>query len=441
MLNGLFILFLLAANAFFVAAEFAIVKVRVAKLEELSRSGDQTAGLMLKISQQIEAYLAACQLGITMASLGLGWVGEPFVSALLEPLFRNFAVPEAVVHTASFAIGFLAFSSLHIVIGEQVPKTFAIRESQAISFLVAWPLRAFYLVSFPFTWLLNEGARGILRLCGVKEVSEQETYSPRELRGLIELSRQSGMMHKAEHDMLGGVLELREVEVGSVMTHRSRMTAIDADLPLVQMIQLVKESPYTRFPVWQGNPDQIVGILHSKDLLSLAAGLPAGPEEDPAAPAARLDPALLQPPWFIPDTTALHQQLLAFRQRRTHLALVVDEYGTLMGLVTLEDIVEEIVGDISDEKDIDVAGVEVLQNGAILVDGGVAVRDVNRRFEWDLPEDEAATMAGLVMNEARRIPKEGEMVAIGDYAVEVTRRERHHLQQLKIIPPDEPVQD
>ncbi|SNB79103.1 Hemolysin, contains CBS domains [Arboricoccus pini] len=446
MLSGVLIIILLAANAFFVAAEFAIVKVRVSRLDELARNGHQTAALMLEIHRKIEAYLAACQLGITMASLGLGWVGEPFVAMLLEPVFKRANISETLIHTISVFVGFLVFSSLHIVIGEQVPKTFAIRESQTMAFFVAWPLRCFYLLCFPFTWLLNEAASGILRLCGVKSMDEEESISPRELRGLIELSRRTGTMLKSERDMLGGVLELREVEVGSIMTHRSRMTTIDIDLPLVEMIKLVKESPFTRFPVWRDNPDQIVGILHSKDLLSMAADLPAEPDRSGEGsgwdqPPTKLDPRLLHPAWFIPDTTSLQQQLLAFRQRRTHLAMVVDEYGTLMGLVTLEDIVEEIVGDIADEKDVVVPGLELLSDGAVLVDGGVAVRDINRRFDWDLPEEDAATMAGLLMHEARRIPQEGEKLLIGRFEIEVVRREKHHLKQLRIAPKADPAKD
>lgn len=427
LLTLLAVVLLLALNGFFVAAEFGLVKARHTRLADLASHGSARAQLTVRILRNLEAYLAACQLGITMASLGLGWIGEPAVAALLEPVFGMAGLSETTLHTVSFLVGFVLFSSLHIVVGEQVPKSWAIREPEPVSLWVAFPLHLFYLLIFPLNWLLNRAARAILRAMSISEATHVDVFSGPELRGLIGVSRRAGALHADEGDMLGAVLDLQEVEVGEIMTHRSKITFLDADTPVRELVRFVRASPYTRFPVWRGDPDQIVGILHAKDLLSLvdAAGcLPEGTGIE----------SLLSPPWFIPDTTPLFHQLLLFRQRRTHLALVVDEYGTLMGLVTLEDIVEEIVGDISDEKDIEVSGIEATPDGAALVDGKVAVRDVNRRFDWRLPDEEAVTVAGLVMHVARRIPAEGEEVDVEGYRIEVVKRQRHHLQRLRIVP-------
>jgi CBS domain containing-hemolysin-like protein len=428
LLTGFEVALLLAANAFFVAAEFAIVKVRGIRIDALVEQGSKVARMTLRILGQIEAYLSACQLGITMASLGLGWIGEPAVSALLEPAFRALGLSAPALHTVSFLLGFLIFSSLHIVLGEQVPKTFAIRKPEPIALWITYPLHAFYLVFFPLNWALNHAARGVLAAFNVAEVSHHEVFSSEELRDLIDLSRRHGLVGKQERDMLGGILDLAGVEVSEVMTHRKDMASIDADAPAEQIFDQVVESPYTRLPVWRGDPDSIIGVLHAKDLLGRVRG-------DPAKLAGLDVAALATPPWFIPDTTDLLHQLLAFRQRRSHLAFVVDEYGALMGLVTLEDILEEIVGEITDEKDVEAVGIEPQPDGSVLVSGWVTVRDLNRHFGWKLPHDEAATVAGLVIYEARMIPEVGQSFAFHDFRFEVLRRQRNQIMLLRIVPP------
>jgi CBS domain containing-hemolysin-like protein len=427
LLSILAVVLLLAANAFFVAAEFALVKVRAVRLEALAEAGSRGAGLAVSILKHLEAYLAACQLGITMASLGLGWVGEPAVAALLEPLLRPLGLGEAALHTVAFVVGFLVFSSLHIVVGEQVPKTFAIREPEPISVWIALPLHAFFLLCWPLNWALNTASRNILRLLGVREAGHVDAYSGAELRQLIGASRRGGTVKKQEHDMLGAILDLEKVEVGEVMSHRRNIVSINADAPVDEVVRQVLEGPYTRYPIWRGDPDTIVGVLHAKDVLAAVQ-----------RQGAKLTNAdlrrLAAPPWFIPDTTSLVHQLLAFRQRRAHLAFVVDEYGALMGLVTLEDILEEIVGDIVDEKDVEVSGVKREPDGSILVEGRVTIRDLNRQFDWDLPDEEATTVAGLLLFEARRIPEIGESFRFHGFRFEVVRRQRHQLTLLRLRP-------
>ncbi|MGD9510215.1 MAG: hemolysin family protein [Geminicoccaceae bacterium] len=424
-LSLLAVVLLLAANAFFVAAEFALVKVRALRIDALTAAGSARAGLTGRILKHLEAYLAACQLGITMASLGLGWVGEPAVAALLEPLFRMAGLSEAVLHTVSFIVGFLLFSSLHIVLGEQVPKTLAIRQPEPTSLWVAVPLHVFFLLCWPLNWALNSASRAVLRALGVSEVIDGEVFSGAELRQLISVSRKVGEVRKQEHDMLGAVFDLEKVEVGEVMTHRRNMIAINADAPVEEIVRQVLEGPHTRYPVWRGDPDTITGVLHAKDVLVAVQRL------GPRLTGAELR-RLATPPWFIPDTTSLLHQLLAFRQRRAHLAFVIDEYGALMGLVTLEDILEEIVGDIVDEKDVEVSGVQQEPDGSILVEGRVTVRDLNRQFDWGLPDEEATTVAGLLIYEARRIPEVGESFLFHGFRFEVIRRQRHQITLLRM---------
>ena len=426
-LSLLAIVLLLAANAFFVAAEFALVKVRALRIDTLAAAGSTRAGLTGRILKHLEAYLAACQLGITMASLGLGWVGEPAVAALLEPLFRRLGLSEAMLHTVAFLAGFLLFSSLHIVIGEQVPKTLAIRRPEPISLWVALPLHVFFLVCWPLNWALNAASRAVLRLLGVAEASDGEVFSGAELRQLISVSRKVGEVRKQEHDMLGAVFDLEKLEVGEVMSHRRNIVSINADAPVDEIVKQVLEGPYTRYPVWRGDPDTITGVLHAKDVLA------AVQRSGPALTGGELR-RLAAPPWFIPDTSSLLHQLLAFRQRRAHLAFVIDEYGALMGLVTLEDILEEIVGDIVDEKDVEVSGIQQEPDGSILVEGRVTVRDLNRHFDWNLPDEEATTVAGLLIYEARRIPDVGESFLFHGFRFEVVRRQRHQLTLLRMRP-------
>jgi CBS domain containing-hemolysin-like protein len=317
-LSLLAVVLLLAANAFFVAAEFALVKVRALRIDALAAAGSARAGLTGRILKHLEAYLAACQLGITMASLGLGWVGEPAVAALLEPLFRMADLSEGMLHTVSFVVGFLLFSSLHIVIGEQVPKTLAIRRPEPTSLWISIPLHAFFLICWPLNWALNNASRAVLRALGVSEVVDGEVFSGAELRQLISVSRKVGEVRKQEHDMLGAVFDLEKVEVGEVMTHRRNIVSINADAPVEEIVTQVLEGPHTRYPVWRGDPDTITGVLHAKDVLVAVQRL------GPRLTGAELR-RLAAPPWFIPDTSSLLHQLLAFRQRRAHLAFVIDE--------------------------------------------------------------------------------------------------------------------
>ncbi len=426
-INLLLAVFLLAANAFFVAAEFALVKSRGFRINALAEENRFGAQLVRKILGNIEAYLACCQLGITMASLGLGWVGEPTVSALLHPVLTPLGMPEPALHFTSFMVGFLVFSSLHIVVGEQVPKTLAIREPEPVSLWVAYPLHATYLLFYPLNWLLNAASRKILEMLGIKESSQHEILTDAEIEGLVEASAEHGKMTVGEAEYIHNVFRFGDLVVSDVMVHRTEMITVNVDDSVEDVVEAVLAAPVTRLPLWRESAENIIGILHAKDLLRAiqAAG----------GDLSRIDiAAIARPPWFVPDIRPLSEQLKAFRRRKTHFALVVEEYGEVMGLVTLEDLLEEIVGDISDEHDVAVVGAKQQPDGSVLVDGAVPIRELNRLMDWNLPDGEATTIAGLVIHEARAIPEAGQSFTFHGFRFRVLKKERNRITALHVMP-------
>jgi len=425
--NILLAVFLLAANAFYVAAEFALVKSRGFRVKSMVESNRFGAPLLQRMMIDIEPYLACCQLGITMASLGLGWVGEPTVAALLQPVLIPLGMSEHALHFTSFLTGFLVFSSLHIVIGEQVPKTLAIRQPEPVSQWIAYPLFASYVLFYPLNWLLNAATRGVLALIGVQEASPHEVLTGLEIEGLVGQSAEHGGIESGEAEYIQNVFRFGDLAVSDVMVHRTAMTTLNADLPSEDLVREVLTTEYTRIPLWREKPENIIGVLHAKDLLR-AIRVADGD-------TSKIDVASIAlPPWFVPEMRPLSDQLKAFRRRKTHFALVVDEYGEVEGMVTLEDLLEEIVGDISDEHDVVVAGVRVQADGSVVVDGSVPIRDLNRVMDWHLPDEEAVTVAGLVIHEARSIPERGQSFTFHDFRFRVLRRERNRITALRIGP-------
>jgi CBS domain containing-hemolysin-like protein len=430
--NLLIAIFLLAANAFYVAAEFALVKSRGFRVKSMVEQNRFGARLLQSMMGNIEAYLACCQLGITMASLGLGWVGEPTVAALLKPVLDPLGLSESALHFTSFLTGFLVFSSLHIVIGEQVPKTLAIRQPEPVSQWIAYPLYASYILFYPLNWLLNAASRGTLALLGVQEASPHEILTGIEIEGLVGESAEHGGIASGEAEYIQNVFRFGDLAVSDVMVHRTAMVTLNADLPSEELVREVLATEYTRIPLWREKPENIIGVLHAKDLLRAIRAVDGD--------TAKIDVASIAlPPWFVPEMRPLSDQLKAFRRRKTHFALVVDEYGEVEGMVTLEDVLEEIVGDIADEHDVVVAGVRAQADGSVVVDGSVPIRDLNRAMDWHLPDDEATTVAGLVIHEARSIPERGQSFTFYNFRFRVLRRERNRITALRIGPvPTEP---
>jgi Mg2+/Co2+ transporter CorB len=308
-----------------------------------------------------------------------------------------------------------------------VPKTLAIRQPEPVSQWIAYPLYFSFVVLFPLNWLLNRASAAILKIVGVKEASHHEILSGPEIEGLVEASAEHGSIQEGEAEYIQNVFRLGELEVSDVMIHRTEMVTVNVDEPSAVIVKAALESLVTRLPLWRDKPENIVGMLHAKDLLRALQEVGGNPDKVDIN-------AIMTPPWFVPDTTPLAEQLKAFRRRKTPIALVVDEYGEVMGLVTLEDILEEIVGDITDEYDVVVPGVRPQLDGAVNVDGSVPIRDLNRAMDWSLPDEEATTVAGLVIHEARSIPDAGQSFTFHGFRFRVLKRERNRITLLRITP-------
>lgn len=406
--NLIAVVVLLIANGFFVAAEFSLVKARGSRIEALANEGSSSARLTLRMQHNLEAYLAACQLGITMASLGLGWVGEPAVAALLEPLFHYFGVPDAILHTSAFIVGFLIFSSLHIVVGEQVPKTLAIRKAEPVSLWVAYPLQIAYLVVYPLNWLLNASTSKILSLFKVAEATHADVYTNAELIGLVATSEEHGELGADKADMLRNMLEFDQRLVGRVMIPHTSLELLDISGDAEENLATIRDSGHSRLPlIDSANDDGIVGIVLAKDLF--AAMLKD--ENEPWTNLAKYS----REPFIVPESQKVSQLFDAMRLKRAHMALVVDEYGDLIGIITLEDLLEEIVGDIEDETDIVNAShiIKELDNNQWEADGLVSLTDAARSIGLTVPDGlDANTLSGLCMASL------GEMPAVGDEFIE-----------------------
>ena len=400
------VVLLLAANAFFVAAEFALVKARGFRLETFALQGSAAARLTLRIQADLEAYLAACQLGITMASLGLGWVGEPAVSALLEPLFQSLGVPDAALHTVAFLTGFLLFSSLHIVVGEQVPKTLAIRRAEPVSVWVAYPLRVAYLMVYPLNWLLNVSARSVLSWLRVEEVSHADVLSGEELKGLVATSQEHGEIGRDKAAMLHNLFEFDQRQAARVMIPRGALKLLDVTESAEYNLAIIRDSGHSRFPVLDsGNGGEIVGIVLAKDLYTaMLYG-----EREPWKELRKF----CREPLVVPESQKLAHLFDAMRADRAHMACVVDEYGELAGIVTLEDLLEEIVGEIRDETDVESEQEPIveLSEGRWLADGLVSLSDIERATGLKVPAElDANTLSGLFMQRLARMPQANDCI-------------------------------
>ena len=427
-MNLFAVVLLLIANGFFVAAEFALVKARGFRIETMANEGSAAARLTLRIQAKLEAYLAACQLGITMASLGLGWVGEPAVAALLEPLFHWAGVPEAALHTSAFIVGFLIFSSLHIVIGEQVPKTYAIRKAEAVTLWIAYPLHFTYLLVFPLNWLLNWSSRSILSLFGVEEATHAEVLSSDEFKGLVTTSREHGGMEQDKADMLHNLFEFDQRHIGRVMLPHNSVDSLDISDTPQQNLKLIRETGHSRFPVLDGdNNDTIVGLLLVNDLY--AAMLDG--EVEPWKDIKRF----CRSPLVVPESQKVSTLFEEMRSTRAHMAFVVDEYGEFVGVITLEDLLEEIVGEIQDETDIQETPVPIklVEEGVWEADGLASLGDIERVVGMVVPADlDANSLSGLLMSRLERMPEPGDVYVESGFQLSVVTLQDLRVGQVRI---------
>jgi Mg2+/Co2+ transporter CorB len=413
-LSAIAVFFLLGIAAFSSMSETAITASSRARMHALENAGDKRAGAVNRLLQMRDRLIGTILIGNNIVNTA----SASLTTAVLLNLFGEVGIAYATV----------VVSVLIIIFAEVTPKTLAINNPDRYALKLARPLAWMVWLLTPVTIMVQWSVKQLFRLFGVKLANDNGGLSAAdEIRGQVDLMHKEGSVGKGERDMLGGLLDLQELEVSDVMVHRTKMRAIEADLKPEEIVREVLSSPYTRMPIWRGTPDNIVGVLHAKDLLRAldAAG----------GDASKLDIIdLALETWFVPDTTALKDQLKAFLKRKTHFALVVDEYGEVQGLVTLEDIIEEIVGDIKDEHDAGASGVRRLRDGAVQAEGGVPIRDINRVMDWRLPDDEATTIAGLVIHEARAIPDVGQAFTFYGYRFEVMRKQRNRITSLRITP-------
>jgi len=408
------IVFCIFLSAFFAGSETALTASSRASMHRLDKQGNRRAVLVNHLLNARERMIGALLFGNNAVNIA--------ASALATGLLLDWFGEVGVVYAT------IVMTVAIVVFAEILPKTAAFNAPNRIALAVArpidWTVRLLAPILVAVEWIVKKA----LRLFGVKLGQTESILSPHEeLRGAVDLLHGTGGVETLDRDMLRGLLDLRELTVSDVMIHRTEMVTVCADDPPEQVVKAVLESEVTRVPLWKDKPENIIGILHAKDLLR-AMQVAEGD-------LSKIDvTAIVRPPWFVPDIRPLSEQLKAFRRRKTHFALAVDEYGEVMGLITLEDILEEIVGDISDEYDVAVPGVRPQPDGSVNIDGGVPIRDLNRAMEWNLPDDEATTVAGLVIHEARSIPEPGQTFTFHGFRFRVLRRDRNRITALRITP-------
>lgn len=408
------ILLLVLLSAFFSGSETALTVVSRPLMHQLEQNGNARARLVNRLHDSTDRLLSTILLGNNLVNI--------LSSALATSVLITMAGDVGIVY-ATLGITFLV-----VVFGEILPKTLAFRRANKVALIVAPAITGLILIFSPLTRAIDLLVRPIVRGVVGRTGTPHLGPSSEELRGAIELHAEEGGVIRDERAMLHSILDLAEVTVEEVMIHRRNVTTIDADEPAASIVAQVLSSPFTRIPLWRGEPDNIVGVIHEKALFRAVKG------QGGAIDCLDII-ALSAKPWFVPESRTLMDQLQAFRRRREHFALVVDEYGSLMGIVTLEDILEEIVGDITDEHDVAVPGVIRQPDGSYMVQGTVTLRDLNRELDWRLPDEDAVTIAGLVLYEAKRIPDVGQTFLFHGFRFEILRRHRHQITAVRVTPP------
>jgi Mg2+/Co2+ transporter CorB len=409
------IVILLTISAFFSAAETSLTAVSRGRMHQMEQDGSRAAARVNRLTGDRERMIGAVLLGNTFINI----LASSLTTALLEDHLGKHAV----------AVTTAVMTAVILIFVEVLPKTLAIARTDAVALALAWPLQLVVNMLAPVISSVQWLVWRVLWLFGVREGNQEETAEAahEEIRGAIALHHQEGNVEREHRDMIDGILDLRELRVGNVMQHRKQMTSIDLDLPARTIVEAVTASEHTRIPLWRGEPDNIVGVLNAKHLAQALV------EQRGRLEAVDIE-ALAGTPWFVPDTTSLEEQLEAFRERHSHFALVVDEYGALQGLVTLEDILAEIIGELPDENQQRRPDVRHRPDGTWLVDGSVPVRELNREYDWNLPDDGATTIAGLVIQEAGTIPEPGQRFAFFGFTFEILRRQRNQITALKVTP-------
>lgn len=412
-LTSLSVLALIVLSAFFSGSETALTAASRARMHALEKSGDTRAGIVHRLILTRERLIGSLLLGNNLVNI--------LASALATSLFITLFGEAGVVYAT------LVMTALVLIFAEVLPKTVAIGDPDRFAMAVSPVVRVIVALFSPIVVAIEVIVKFILKRLGRSTEDGTILSAHEELRGAVDLQHQEGSLVKDDRDRLGGVLDLAELEVSDIMIHRTQMLAINADDGPSAIVEQALSSPYTRIPIWREEPDNFIGVLHAKDLLRALQKLEGNAEKLNVM-------SVVTEPWYVPESTSLKAQLNAFLKRKSHFALVVDEYGEVMGLVTLEDILEEIVGDIADEHDVEISGVKPQTDGSVHVDGSVPIRDLNRALDWRLPDDEATTIAGLVIHAAQTIPEPGQNFTFFGYRFRILKRQRNRITSLKITP-------
>jgi len=422
--NLLIVLILVFLNGFFVAAEFSLVKVRQSRLTQLAREGNRRANYALKVNKRLDTYLSATQLGITLASLGLGWVGEPAVSELLiEPLMHKMgATDPTLISTVSVAVGFAIITFLHIVMGELAPKSLAIQKSEATSLWLSWPLLMFYRIFLPVIWLLNTAANGALRLIGIEPASESEAaHSEEEIRILMDQSAKSGVIDKDEMKLVDNIFDFSDMLAREVMLPRTDMDCLYTNLSWEDNMKIVANTKHSRYPVAVEDKDQIIGFVHITDLLLPDSEKPLRLEE------------MVRPILNVPESMEISQVLRLMQKKHSQVTLVVDEYGGTAGLLTAEEILEEIVGDLHDEFEDERPDIEKITDDVYSVDGRLLIEEVNELVGSDIEDEEVDSIGGWLFKELEGTPAKGKRKQVDRFLFEVEEASRLRITRVKVI--------
>ena len=421
-LSLLLVLFFLLMNAFFVAAEFSLVRVRKSQVEILVDENRKGAKYTKLVADNVNAYLSACQLGITLASLALGWLGEPAVSALFEPLFKALNVPEAATHGISIVIGFVIITALHIVVGELIPKSLAIFSTERYALFTATPLVWFYRITYPIMWLFNSITNGVMKLLGHDIANEHEVYTDEEIKLLIDESTESGLIDPEQNEYVDNIFDLGDKDAEAIMTPRTNVICLDLEDSLEENLALIMQYKYTRYPVCRGNKDRIVGFVHVKDLYTLP-------------PDSTMEDLRIRTIQAVPEGIPIAKLLQILQAKHTKIAVVIDEHGGTSGIVTMSDIIGRIDDEYAHGGSDDVVR---LDDGSYLVDGSMAIDEVEELIGFE-PEEasECETTGGLLLSLFDRIPEEGDSVTIEHddrkATFTVVDMDRHRIDKVRVV--------
>ncbi len=422
--NIVFILLVVMANGFFVSAEFALVKVRSTQIMEQLRRGHKVAPLAKHIVEHLDSYLSACQLGVTLASLGLGWIGEPLLADMIhKPLVNLGMMNETVIHTIAFLISFAVLSFLHIVLGEQAPKMVAIQHAEVTTLIVSLPLQLFYRIFKPAIWALNKSANAFIGMLGIAPQAHTEhLHSAEELEIIVTEGARSGVITKTEQELLSSIFEFSSTSAKEVMVPRTEMVALNIALPREELIRKVVEEGYSRMPVYNESMDNIIGVIYSKDLITLLEHRELIVLQD-----------IVHQAHFVPESVKISQLMRDLQQRKLHMAIVVDEFGGTQGLITMEDILEEIVGEIHDEYDEVLKEVEQAVDGASMVDARISISDFNEKFGAELPEDQGyETLNGFLNKISGKVLAQGEELQHQNLQFKVIKTSQRRIRQVRV---------